>query len=110
MSVSIDGVGDISLPSEGDLVAFGRFKDRKNVVLGVLYGQSDDIRSYDPSERHIGHDDNGGTYVHGPFGVVPKRSDDPSDPDDGAVWYNESVNEYRGSEDGAVVSFDTTPV
>ncbi|MFW6435001.1 MAG: hypothetical protein ACOCY1_01330 [Halovenus sp.] len=40
--------------------------------------------------------------------VVVKRDDDPSDPDDGDVWYRTDNHEYRGREDGTTVIFDTT--
>lgn len=42
--------------------------------------------------------------------VVRVVDSDPSDAVDGAIWYRSDLNEYRGMEDGAVVTFDTTAV
>lgn len=102
--------GDISLPAVGDLVVFGRFKNRQNVVLGTIYSQQSDIREYDAAERHVGIESNEGTYIHGPFGVVPTVTEDPQSPPDGAVWYRTDLDEYRGVEGGTTVSFSTTAV
>jgi hypothetical protein len=57
--------------------------------------------------------DNGRLDFMGPNGQpirVPRLSSDPSSPTDGTLWYNTNANEYRGSEGGSVVSFDTTVV
>lgn len=37
-----------------------------------------------------------------------KVADDPDDPEPGDWWYNTSAEEYRGSEGGEIVAFDTT--
>ncbi len=42
--------------------------------------------------------------------IIRVLEEDPDDPDDGTVWYNSGENEYRGVEDGDVVTFDTTAV
>lgn len=42
--------------------------------------------------------------------IIRVLEDDLEDPEDGAVWYNESEDEYRGAEAGTVVAFETTPV
>lgn len=38
------------------------------------------------------------------------RPDDPSNPVDGSLWYRSDLDEYRGVENGSVVSFNTTQV
>lgn len=101
--------GDVALPSVGDLVVVGALQNRMPIVLGTVYSKRSSIRPYDADDRHIGTDD-GVTHLHGRFGVVPKRSDDPDDPDDGAIWYRTDISEYRGVEGGTTVSFDTTNV
>lgn len=109
-TVMVSQKGDVCVPQEGDMVVFGRFKNRQNVVLGVLYSKQSKIRTYKSEERHIGSESGGGTFIHGPFGVVPKRDEDPSDPVPGSVWYRTDLDEYRGVEGGTKVSFNTTAV
>jgi hypothetical protein len=110
MTVAVSQKGDIAVPNKGDLVVFGRIKNRKNIVLGVLYSQESNIRDYDSQERHIGSESNSGTFIHGPFGVVPKIDEAPSAPPDGSVWYRSDLGEYRGMEDGTKVRFNTTAI
>lgn len=101
--------GDVAVPSEGDMVLVARLKSRKPVVVGTVYDDGNEVRDYGPDERHVGSDD-GPTFVHGTFGVVPKVSSDPSGAVDGAVWYRTDLDEYRGVENGTTVSFNTTAV
>lgn len=107
--VSVDERGDVSLPSVGDTVVVARFKSRNPVVLGTYYTRERDLREYEVGERHIGSDD-GSVFIHGRFGVVPKVTEDPTDAPDGAIWYRDDLDEYRGREGGQTVRFDTTAV
>lgn len=102
--------GDVSLPAEGDLVVYGHLNDEDIVVLDTLYGYRDQVREYAVDERHLGQDDGGGVFLHGPFAAAPSVEQDPSDPPDGAVWYRSDLAEYRGQESGTTVTFDTTDV
>lgn len=102
--------GDIEQPKEGDVVALAPIRGKeKPIVIGTLYTGESGIRRYEAGERHVGRDDHG-TYLHGSFATAPKRTDDPSDPPDGAVWYREDIDEYRGVENGTIVTFNTTAV
>lgn len=91
-AVTTDQQGNVVLPSEGDLVVLARFRNRTPVVLGTFYAQKGEV----------------------PGGVqrrqTPQVSEDPSDPDDGTMWYRTDLDEYRGVEAGTVVSFNTTNV
>jgi hypothetical protein len=109
-TVMVPQRGDIALPSRGDMIVFGRLKNGEPLTLGTIYSREAPSREYAANERHIGADDGGGTYLHGPFGVVPKVTDDPQNAVDGAVWYRTDIDEYRGQEDGNTVTFDTTTV
>lgn len=109
-TVLVDQKGDISVPSEGDLVLFGRLKNRDHIVIGTIYSKESTIRDYHSEERHIGHEDGAGTFIHGPFGVQPRVTEDPEDAPDGSIWYREDIGEYRGMEDETKVKFDTTEV
>lgn len=103
-------IGDIGQPTEGDVVALAPIRGKeKPVVIGTIYTSESGIRSYDAGERHIGRSGHG-TYLHGLFASAPSRTDDPSDAPDGATWYREDLDEYRGVEDGTTVTFDTTAV
>lgn len=42
--------------------------------------------------------------------IIRRLSADPSNPDDGEMWYRTDLDEYRGVVAGAVVSFNTTAV
>jgi hypothetical protein len=102
--------GDISLPKAEDVVILGKLPNGQDVVLGSVYWKNSVVRDYDAAERHIGRDDGGGVWLHGPFAAAPKRTDDPTDAPNGAVWYRDDLDEYRGQRDGNTVSFDTTQV
>lgn len=109
--------GDISVPEEGDFVVVGYLRGRQMVVVGSAYTRLNRSPSYEVGERRIGNDsgsvrvrDSGVVAVDGPFGVVPKRTDDPSSPEDGSVWYRSDLDEYRGVENGNTVTFNTTTV
>jgi hypothetical protein len=102
--------GDVALPNEGDIVVYSHFDDGTVVVLGTLYGYRDEVRAYAADERHVGSDDGAGVFLHGPFASAPRVSDDPDDAPDGAVWYRDDLDEYRGVESGTTVTFDTTNV
>lgn len=51
---------DIALPSEGDLVVFGRFKNRQHIILGTIYSQQSKINSYESGERVVSNADGSG--------------------------------------------------
>jgi hypothetical protein len=108
--VLVSEFGDVNVPQRGDMVVFGRFENRNPVVLGTIYTQESAAREYDSTERHIGRESSAGLFLHGPFGVVPRRTEAPENPPDGAIWYREDLDEYRGVENGTKVSFDTTTV
>lgn len=42
--------------------------------------------------------------------LAENRSDDPSNPADGRLWYRNDLEEYRGVQNGTVVKFDTTQI
>lgn len=107
-TVSVVQKGDVALPQEGDVVVYGRITSEKIVVLDVVYSRYSDIRDYDHRERHIGAESGEGVFLHGPFGVVPKVTEDATDAADGAVWYRTDIDEFRGKQDGTVVEFGTS--
>lgn len=107
-AATVSQQGDISVPDVGSLVVIGRVKGRRPIVLGVLYTTEDDIPEYLVGERHIGGE--AGTFISGPFVRAPSVSSDPDSPPDGAIWYREDLDEYRGVEGGSVVSFSTAAV
>lgn len=109
-SVMVAERGDIALPSVGDLVVFGRFANRRNVVLGAVYSDQTAVRDHSSEERHIGSDGGRGVFFHGDVIVPPRLDEAPQQPPDGSVWYRTDLGEFRGVEDGTRVSFDTTPV
>ena len=109
-SVLVSQHGDIALPQKGDLVIVGRMTSDIAVVLGTFYSDKTEIRTASAESRHIGADDGDGTYLHGPFGVVPIRSEAVTGVPNGSVWYRDDIDEYRGMEDDTKVTFETTPV
>lgn len=52
--------------------------------------------------------DPGGPFTHNRGPVVEQRTDDPTSPADGRVWYRTDTDEYRGVENGSVVVFTTS--
>jgi hypothetical protein len=47
--------GDVSLPTEGDLVLVARTIGNTAVVVGTVYGAAEDVPTYTPGDRIIGH-------------------------------------------------------
>lgn len=107
-AVAVDESGDVSLPSVGDTVVFARFMNRQPVVIGPYYTTLGEIPDTDGSERVVSGSDS--IRLSAPYVVDPKRTDDPSDAPDGARWYREDLDEYRGMQNGNIVRFDTTQV
>jgi len=50
----VQNKGDVGLPSEGDLVVFGRLANGQSIVLGSLYSRESSVPDYQPDERTIG--------------------------------------------------------
>ena len=42
--------------------------------------------------------------------IVKRRSDDPQNPSDGAMWYRTDLDEFRGQVAGETVTFDTAAI
>ena len=105
-SVAVPRKGDVAMPEEGDLVAMVRLMNRSPIVFGTWYSRYGEIPDTDGAERHISGRD--GVFIDGPFVKAPRRSDDPSDAPDGSMWYRDDLDEYRGVENGTIVTFDTT--
>jgi hypothetical protein len=54
-TVSVQQSGDIAIPSVGDVVIVGRFRNRRPVVLGTVYTRQTTLDQYQSGERTIGH-------------------------------------------------------
>lgn len=54
--VIADNIGDVTLPSEGDIVAVGHLRGGKPIVLGTIYSRQDSPPSYESDEKVLGHD------------------------------------------------------
>lgn len=106
-SVTAATSGDVSIPSEGDLVLVGRTIGGTAIVIGTVYSDTADVPTYDTGDRIVGNDD-GPVILGGDFAVAPRFDSDPDDPSDGAIWYRNDLDEYRGVEDGTTVTFNTT--
>lgn len=56
--VAVEDIGEIGVPSEGDLVVFGKFSSGRLIVLASVYSDGDDVREYEAGDRHLGRDTN----------------------------------------------------
>lgn len=95
--VAVDAVGDVCLPSEGNLVIVGKFNNGRVVVLKSIYSAEDDVREYTSSERHVGTDAND-LVLHGSSIDI-----DASDAESATV----SVGDTSVTVDGNSVHIDT---
>jgi len=84
--------------------------ENNNVSL-TLNDNNDLVIKQEPSGAEIRFEDDG-TIDPGTAGPVqvPELSSDPASPSDGDVWYNTAADEYRGQENGTIISFNTTAV
>lgn len=55
--VGTTSLGDIAVPTQGDLVIFGRFNNGRIIVLQSIYSSDDEVRDYTSDQRHIGRDE-----------------------------------------------------
>lgn len=112
--VLVSDTQDVHQLKQGDVVIVLVGEAGEEIIVGTL-NQNKDIEYGD---RVIGNSRNDSTItitrsgeieLNAPFVYVPRVSEDPENAEDGAVWYNETTNEYKGVEDGSTVVFDTTP-
>lgn len=106
-SVMVPKQGDFCLPEVGDLVLVTQFRNRTPMVVGTYYSSAEQIPDAAEDDRIVSAS-GGGVRLDGAYVGTPQRSSDPTDPPDGAIWYREDNDEYRGVENGTVVTFDTT--
>lgn len=52
--VAVEDIGEIGVPSEGDLVVFGKFNNGRLIVLASVYSDDQDVRDYEAGDRHLG--------------------------------------------------------
>lgn len=105
-AVGVGRRGDVELPSVGDIVTVGMFQNQTPIVMQTHYSQENQVPSIDGADRVVSGED--GLALDAPYVIWPKRTDDPSTLIDGSTWYREDLDEYRGVENGSVVTFDTT--
>lgn len=75
-SVIVAELGDVQVPSEGDLVIFGRLSDGQRVVLGTVYTEEDEPPSYTEGQRTIGHPETDANITITPDGDIILEPDE----------------------------------
>jgi len=118
--VLTDVLGDVNVPSVGDVVVIGQVKNGVPFVIGVLPTEEDSFPQYNADERIVARQDGTASVALRDDDVVrtngagarwPQRSTDPSASavPDGTTWYNTTDDEFRGVKGGTVVTFSTSP-
>ena len=114
--IAVPTKGDVALPRVGDIIAVIHGEADREAMVGVVYS-GDTAPDFERGERVIGHrysdsairiKRRGQIEIDAPFVYAPRREDDPTNAEDGAVWYNESEQEYKGVKDGNIVVFETS--
>lgn len=54
--VAVENIGEVAIPSEGDLVVFGKFGNERAIVLQSVYSGDDSVREYQSGDRIIGNE------------------------------------------------------
>jgi hypothetical protein len=105
-----------SLTVQGGVLARGPLSTEEHITLGELNGDPTagiGTVYYDKNDSRFHGETGRGTFAFAELDnnalTIPTRTDDPP-AEDGILWYRSDLDEYRGVEDGNIVSFDTTTV
>lgn len=90
-SVAVGQHGDTTIPEEGSRVLVGYRRDGMAVVLASEYGEDDDVPSFEPGERRVGHpasDSHVHFHTDGSIDVVGANGNSIELAEDGTVAVN----------------------